>query len=55
MAARNDSDAERYRKWYDPDLEEANPQMRHLLEKYAKVPPADVVSHTNNIACCSLN
>ncbi|KAJ5128112.1 hypothetical protein N7448_008891 [Penicillium atrosanguineum] len=49
MAAINDSDAERYQKWYDPDLEEVNPQIRHLLETYSNIRPADVVSHVNKI------
>jgi hypothetical protein len=49
MAATYDSDTERYRKWYDPDLEEVNSQIRYLLELYSKVPPGDVVSHVNKI------
>lgn len=49
MAATNDSDTEHYRKWYDPDLEEVNSQIRYLLELYSKVPPGEVVSHVNKI------
>lgn len=50
MAATNDtSNADRHQKWYDPDIEDVNPQIRHLLEAYSKVPSSDVVKHVNEI------
>lgn len=55
VAVVNDSDGERYRKWYDPDLEEVNPQIRRLLEVYSKVLPTDIVKHVNDIVCCALH
>jgi SAM-dependent methyltransferase len=52
MAATNDaSNADRHQKWYDPDIEDVNPQIRHLLEAYSKVPSSDVVKHVNEIVC----
>ncbi|KAJ5092093.1 hypothetical protein NUU61_006963 [Penicillium alfredii] len=49
MAATNDGHATRHQQWYDPDLEQVNPQIRHLLEKYSQVPSGDVVKHVNAI------
>ncbi|KAJ5247766.1 hypothetical protein N7468_002749 [Penicillium chermesinum] len=49
MAATNDGNKDRHQQWYDPDLEEVNPEIRSLLENYSKVPPADVVKHVNKI------
>ncbi|CAI7596735.1 unnamed protein product [Penicillium manginii] len=40
---------DRHQKWYDPDIEHVNPQIRHLLEAYSKVPSSDVVKHVNKI------
>lgn len=50
MAATNDtSNADRNQKWYDPDIEDVNPQIRHLLEAYSKVPSSDAVKYVNKI------
>lgn len=50
MAAENDeSNTKRQQKWYEPDLDEVNPQIRHLLEDYSKIPSLDVVDHVNEI------
>ncbi|KAJ5591280.1 hypothetical protein N7450_005252 [Penicillium hetheringtonii] len=50
MAAKNnESNTKRQQKWYEPDLDEVNPQIRHLLEDYSKIPSLDVVDHVNEI------
>lgn len=50
MAATNDDrNTERHQKWYEPDLDEVNPQIRHLLENYSKISPLHVVNHVNEI------
>lgn len=52
MAATQDAEnAERYQQWYDPDVTEVNPHIRHLLEAYSLVVPKDVVNHVNHIVC----
>lgn len=51
MAATNDGNTDRHQQWYDPDLEEVNPQIRLLLESYSKVPSSEVVKHVNKIVC----
>lgn len=51
MAATNDGNKDRHQQWYDPDLEEVNPQIRYLLENYSKIPSGDVVKHVNKIVC----
>ena len=49
MAANNDGNVTRHQQWYDPDLEDVNPEIRHLLENYSKIPSNEVVSHVNEI------
>lgn len=52
MAATNDpGNADRQQKWFDPDLTEVNPHIRHLLEAYSIIAPKDVVGHVNHIVC----
>ncbi|KAJ5547924.1 hypothetical protein N7513_005158 [Penicillium frequentans] len=49
MAANNDGNATRHQQWYDPDMEEVNPEIRDLLEKYSNIPSTEVVKHVNEI------
>ncbi|KAJ5899970.1 hypothetical protein N7495_004714 [Penicillium taxi] len=49
MAATNDGNTDRHQQWYDPDLNEVNPEIRNLLENYSKVSPSEVVKHVNDI------
>ncbi|KAJ5720177.1 hypothetical protein N7493_007055 [Penicillium malachiteum] len=49
MAAYNDGNTSRHKEWYDPDLQDVNPEIRYLLENYSKIPAAKVVDHVNEI------
>lgn len=51
MAANNDGNTTRHHQWYDPDIEDVNPEIRELLENYSKIPSTEVVKHVNEIAC----
>ncbi|KAJ5389551.1 uncharacterized protein N7496_000619 [Penicillium cataractarum] len=35
--------------WYEPELQDVEPEARQLLEKYSKIPSDEVVQHVNNM------